>query len=483
MKTRHGSLFGVVILCLLATAVVGCRQQAAVAVQPAITMAASEATPESQWVDLFNGRDLSGWSGDPAVWGVQDGAITAHKIGEHNKDILLLWQGGELSDFDLRYKVRNTRKTTNEWSNGGVFFRSILTNGMIGVGYLADNLSSTRVDTKIMELGGRRFLSQAGKTTLLSEGGAIDQWKVLATADDTNALKKSLKQSDWNDVELSVRGPRITLRFNGVIAADVIDMNTSKRRLVGALALKMWMSSFKESAVVQFKDIKLKDWSKFEPVIPKQPINLLAGTLLEQFTPWVGKSEPGEDPDGVFTLSNGILKISGTQGGFLTTRREFKNYHLVAEFKWGEATWGARKEQPRNSGIWVHTHPGVFRNGEGYECQIREDDTGSLYMSLGTLGNVGSVSKTLRFQRFGRPGVSEGKVKGFRSSHEIEMPFGEWNRFEVICFGNRLTIIVNGTNTVQAENLDPSSGAISVESTNAELEFRKLELLPLDEKR
>ena len=26
-------------------------------------------------VDLFNGKDLRGWDGDPAVWTVEDGAI------------------------------------------------------------------------------------------------------------------------------------------------------------------------------------------------------------------------------------------------------------------------------------------------------------------------------------------------------------------------------------------------------------------------
>ena len=34
-----------------------------------------ESAPEAEFVSLFNGRDLSGWLGDPRLWQVVDGVI------------------------------------------------------------------------------------------------------------------------------------------------------------------------------------------------------------------------------------------------------------------------------------------------------------------------------------------------------------------------------------------------------------------------
>lgn len=481
MKTAFSK--GSIILCLTLlglAAVIGgygknsTSESAVLAAEP--TRGCSSDPP---FRSLFNGKDLTGWSGDSSIWSVRDETITAHKKGVRNEDNLLVWQGGELGDFELRYKIRITRKDTNTWANAGVVFRAVLTNNAVSIGYLADCVTAGRADTKFMELGtgGRRFLSQGGKTTLLAEGGGVDQWNMIATADDLDKLKGSFQSNGWNQIELTVRGARMTTRLNGFIGADVIDNNKARARTSGAMALKMYSANYAESAVVQFKDIEYRALGT--GVEPKETIDLLAGGSLERFFPWVENLPCGEDPDAVFAVTNGILRVSGTAGGFLITRQEFRNYHLVAEFKWGEATWGARKEHPRNAGIWVHSRSGLVRRGEGLECQIRESDTGSLYMSLGSLGQVGNMRKDKAFQKFPRPGLPDGTTKGYRPADEIEVPHGEWNRFEVICDGDKLTILVNGRQTVQASKLAPQGGVIQIESTNAEIFYRKLQLMPL----
>ena len=52
-----------------------------------------------------------------------------------------------------------------------------------------------------------------------------------------------------------------------------------------------------------------------------------------------------DDPDQVFTVSDGLLAISGKEWGGLTTRDEFGDYHLFVEWKWGEDL-GARGKTP-----------------------------------------------------------------------------------------------------------------------------------------
>src|SRR5205807_7224309 len=69
---------------------------------------------------LFNGKDLAGWEGDPALWSVQDGAITGTTTDEarlpYNK--FLIWRGGTLKNFELRAKVRQ------KGNNSGIQYRS-----------------------------------------------------------------------------------------------------------------------------------------------------------------------------------------------------------------------------------------------------------------------------------------------------------------------------------------------------------------------
>ena len=59
------------------------------------------AAEEPGFTPLFNGKDLSGWEGDPALWSVQDGAITGVTTDEsplpYNK--FLIWRRGDREEL------------------------------------------------------------------------------------------------------------------------------------------------------------------------------------------------------------------------------------------------------------------------------------------------------------------------------------------------------------------------------------------------
>lgn len=89
------------------------------------------------------------------------------------------------------------------------------------------------------------------------------------------------------------------------------------------------------------------------PISPTNgPINLLADDLSQLYT-WL-KDTKHEDPRKIFTIDDGILRVSGDGWGGLTTKREYTNYHMLCEFKWGDQTWGKRKDRARDSGLLVH---------------------------------------------------------------------------------------------------------------------------------
>ena len=48
------------------------------------------------------------------------------------------------------------------------------------------------------------------------------------------------------------------------------------------------------------------------------------------------------DPKKVFTVADGLIRISGEEWGCITTHEEFSNYKLVFEIKWGSQTFSPR---------------------------------------------------------------------------------------------------------------------------------------------
>src|SRR6185295_7406358 len=70
-----------------------------------------------------------------------------------------------------------------------------------------------------------------------------------------------------------------------------------------------------------------------------------------------------------------------------------QNYHLIAEFKWGERnwSWGDRIGKARDSGIFLHSigPEGNSHDGNGafkaaIECQIMQGAVGDLLLIRGT---------------------------------------------------------------------------------------------------
>src|SRR5437016_2575918 len=70
---------------------------------------------------LFNGKDLSGWDGDPRLWSVKDGLLRGETTAENaaTGNTFIIWKGGMLKDFDLRLSFR-----MNAANNSGIQYRS-----------------------------------------------------------------------------------------------------------------------------------------------------------------------------------------------------------------------------------------------------------------------------------------------------------------------------------------------------------------------
>lgn len=234
---------------------------------------------------------------------------------------------------------------------------------------------------------------------------------------------------------------------------------------------------------------------------------LFNGANLDAFYTWLVDSKY-EDPRRVFSVTNGVLRISGDGLGYLATRAEYSNYVLRAEFKWGthNSHWGDRIGRARDSGIFLHSVGADGSSVDGYgafraaiECQIFQGATGDILLIRGT--NVwpslraevapardadgwpfwehgGTRTNLVRWGRlnwFGKSRAWEDKLD-FRGPNDVERPYGEWNTIECRSDNGRLQIRLNGVLVNEATGVQPRRGRILLQCEGSEIFFRKLEL-------
>jgi hypothetical protein len=209
------------------------------------------------------------------------------------------------------------------------------------------------------------------------------------------------------------------------------------------------------------------------------------------------------DPLGVFNVETvdgePALHVSGQGFGVITTRESFGNCRIRVQYKWGEKKWGSKLNSPRDAGLlyYVHGEPGFDHATwpRSIECQIQEHDTGDLF-ALGAQTTVNARQEGPRrwlYDPAGTPTlfVSQPPI-GNRCIKlaDLEVPHGEWNTLEVICFNGDSIHLVNGQVVMRlhhAQRLDGPApaplvgGQISLQTEGAELWYRRAEVMPIDE--
>lgn len=232
----------------------------------------------------------------------------------------------------------------------------------------------------------------------------------------------------------------------------------------------------------------------------KKPQVLFNGKDLTNFYHYTRESKR-EDPNRVFTVSKGVLRISGEEWGGITTRESYRDYKLIVEWKWGQKTWREREKRARDSGILIHGHgPDGGYNGiwlESFESQIIEGGSGDILvvakdtpMSASCLcveegkeiyytpkGTTMTRTKG-RINWYGRSREWKDEL-GIRGQEDVEKPVGQWNRQEVIAAGDRMVNLLNSKVVSAAFDLSHTQGKIQVQSELAEIFVRRIELQPL----
>jgi hypothetical protein len=242
-----------------------------------------------------------------------------------------------------------------------------------------------------------------------------------------------------------------------------------------------------------------------DAIAPQEPVTLFNGRDLGGFYTFLQPHGRDRDPNGVFTVTAGELRISGVEYGCLTSRDEYHDYVLVAEYRWGDETFAPRATQARDSGILVHStgadggYRGVWMHS--LECQLIEGGTGD-FIVVGDKSPRFAITAPAAAARHGDSPVYEAggapvtidrgrinwwgrdpawkDVLGFRGPRDVEAPVGDWNQLVCVARGDTLEVRLNGVVVNRATRVRPTAGRIQIQSEGAEVFFRRIELLPLD---
>jgi hypothetical protein len=234
-------------------------------------------------------------------------------------------------------------------------------------------------------------------------------------------------------------------------------------------------------------------------------VSLFNGKNLEgwetflSYQPGTGNEEiigVNKDPDNIFSVVDGSIRIDGRIWGALTTVDEFENYHLRFKFKWGEKRYPPRENEKRDSGLLYHC---VGPHGaqsdhwmRSHESQIMEGDCGDYHSLDGVQIDVKVDSieidgrKNLKYSENGH--LLEGVHQRVIKSSDFEKPSGEWNEMELIVDKGNITHIMNGNVVLRATNsrhmvdgnLVPlTKGKIQFQSEAAEIFYKDIEIRDL----
>ena len=207
------------------------------------------------FVSIFNGQDLTGWEGNPAIWQVENGAIVGQTTAEGPASItynqFLLWKGEEVGDFVLRFDI----KLSNS-GNSGMQYRSWINPDTARpysvFGYQADFDGAHRYSGILYGEGFRDILCLRGQETII--GNDSRPREVRRFAED-EVLKQNLKVEDWNAYEVTAQGFTFTNKINGHTMSICTDEDEAKRRATGILAIQAHTGP---PMKVEVKNIRIK---------------------------------------------------------------------------------------------------------------------------------------------------------------------------------------------------------------------------------
>ncbi len=233
-----------------------------------------DSTDVTGWTQIFDGRTLDGWDGNPDVWKAENGAITAESTATRRvATTYLIWRGGAPADFEWKLEIKADADI-----HGGVFYRGKVgpsapraagpgrgaggtsaAGGTPGAGTPARTQAAPAVpsdprwnvtgygldfdygrenDGNVQDTGGR------AETQIVWRGHIVrmqpgQRPRSIGSLGDRDALMERITSGEWNQLHIIAQGHQLTHIINGQVMAILIDDDPVARKMSGVLALQI----------------------------------------------------------------------------------------------------------------------------------------------------------------------------------------------------------------------------------------------------
>ncbi len=409
---------------------------------------ACKKTPDIEpgFVSIFNGKDLTGWDGDPRLWSVKDDAIRGRTTKENPayRNSFCIWRAGKLKNFILKIKFRLHN------GNSGIQYRSQdLGKWRVG-GYQAEVENKPGTVGFLYHERGRGWMVNVGDIMVVDKKG--NKIVVGKVADRDELIKTGYyKSKDWNEYTIIARGNHLIHILNGCQTIEMIDNDPNGRAMDGILALQIHTGP---PMTVDFKDIRIKHL----PDHFGQAKLLFNGKNFEGWTFY-----PPSLSD-AWSVKDGVMLNKGKPAGYIRTtagerrsaKDDYTNYVLRLQFR--HLTKG-------NSGVLLR----MVGDDKVWPRSIE---------AQGQYGHVGDIWNIGKFPMKTDPKRTKGR-RTVKMKDSNEKPIGQWNLYEITLDGPELEIKVNDLVQNTAAQCWQTPGKIGIQSEGAQLEFRNIVLIPI----
>ena len=170
----------------------------------------------------------------------------------------------------------------------------------------------------------------------------------------------------------------------------------------------------------------------------------------------------------IWTVKAGVLHFAATRvTGFIDTEKQYKNFILTVEY---------RHLTNANGGIFICIAGEEKVWPDSIQIQGK-------FGSVGDLLNQNSGMKKMTTDPARTKTVNKDIIVSRimpPAGEKAEKAMGEWNTLVITMEDGNLSVTNNGVLLNTAAEISPASGKIGIQAEGAEMEFRKVELVPID---
>ena len=386
---------------------------------------------ENGFESLFNGKDLTGWAGDPRRWSVRDGFIRGQTSEEYPLEgsTYLVWDRDKFKNFVLKFDFRV------ENGNSGLLYRGDRLDKWRIDGYQVAIDNGDAISGRLWDSYERGLIAQTGEFIRMDKNGKRHIVGKVGFRDD---MGKSgyYRPAAWNRCTVVARGNHVAHYVNGFQTIELIDDDPERRSLTGHIAFQLHQGP---AMTVDFRNVRVKRL----PYHYGQAIHLFDGKTLAGWRSYPARTR--------WRVQDGNLMVETGVHGYIRTIDTYRDFVLRLQHRSMDADRGrVLARMIGTDRLWP-------------ECmQVALDS-----------GRAGSSSA--RKRSFSQDGT--GKIVSDPS--EAETGRAVWQEWELGLDGTRAEIRSNGSVRRSWKGCPDREGHVGLTSGGDRMRFRNIVLIPI----